>query len=80
MSTFAMAAFHQDGDEPTDQWQEEAFGHGETRIMPTSTIDTDEAPAHDPLRGKGYEHRCIHSGRAVFLTLAVRSALTTTKR
>jgi transposase-like protein len=61
-----------------DQWQEEAFGHITTRVMPKSTIYTDEAPAYAPLTGenlkpKGYDHRRIQHQQRVYVSGAVHT-------
>jgi transposase len=49
------------------QFQAEAFGHIETRVLPSTVIYTDEAPAYRPLGAKGYDHRRIHHAEKVYV-------------
>jgi transposase-like protein len=37
------------------------------RIMPSSTIFTDEALSYDPLRGLGYRHKRVHHAAKVYV-------------
>jgi transposase len=48
-------------------FQEEAFRHVETRVLPETTVYTDEAPAYKPLTAKGYHHRRIQHAARVYV-------------
>jgi len=48
-------------------FQESAFHHIESRVLPASIIYTDEAPAYRPLKAKGYHHRRIHHTARVYV-------------
>jgi transposase-like protein len=49
-------------------FQDEAFRHIETRVLPESTIYTDEAPTYSALGAKGYEHKRIHHAQRVYVS------------
>ena len=47
------------------QFQSEAFHHMDARVLPATVIYTDEAPAYQSLRARGYQHRRIHHAEKV---------------
>ena len=49
------------------KFQAEAFAHMEARVLPSTVIYTDEAPAYQPLEAKGYDHRRIHHAEKVYV-------------
>lgn len=49
------------------QFQETAFGHIESRVLPATSVYTDEAVAYAPLKAKGYHHRRIHHAAKVYV-------------
>jgi transposase-like protein len=51
----------------SQHWQAEAFGHIETRVLPSTVIYTDEAAAYRPLGAKGYQHKRIHHAEKVYV-------------
>jgi len=48
-------------------FQDSAFRHIETRVLPETTVYTDEAPAYWPLGAKGYQHKRIHHAQKVYV-------------
>ncbi len=51
---------------PTN-WKAPAFEHIETRVLPATTVYTDEAAAYTSLESKGYPHRRIHHATKVYV-------------
>ena len=49
------------------QWQATAFEHIETKVLPASTVYTDEAAAYRSLDSKGYEHKRIHHAEKIYV-------------
>jgi transposase-like protein len=48
-------------------FQDEAMRHIEARILPATSVYTDEATAYTPLAAKGYQHRRIHHAAKVYV-------------
>jgi transposase-like protein len=51
---------------PTN-FQESALAHIESRVLPATSVYTDEAAAYAPLKAKGYHHRRIHHAAKVYV-------------
>jgi transposase-like protein len=49
------------------KFQDAAMRHVETRVLPKSTVYTDEAPTYIGLPRKGYEHKRIHHAEKVYV-------------
>ncbi|HEX7168692.1 MAG TPA: IS1595 family transposase [Acidimicrobiales bacterium] len=47
--------------------QESLFPHVEARVLPESTVYTDEAPVYVGLVSKGYQHRRVHHAAKVYV-------------
>jgi transposase-like protein len=48
-------------------FQDVALGRVEARVLPATTVYTDEAAAYSPLAGKGYHHRRIQHAAKVYV-------------
>lgn len=49
------------------RFQDTAFRHIEARVLPSTTVYTDEAAAYAPLDAKGYQHRRIHHATKIYV-------------
>ena len=48
-------------------FQNSALRHVEARVLPSTSVYTDEAAAYKPLKAKGYNHRRVHHAEKVYV-------------
>src|SRR5436305_1232189 len=49
------------------KFQDPAFRHIEARVLPETTVYTDEAAAYRPLKAKGYQHKRVHHAQRIYV-------------